>query len=201
MDHARALNVLIGVRARARWRFRWRSWLRERLNRCRVAVVFERWVYSLVCEPAYRPIPWLVSQRTPCPLLCGFSRSPLFPSSCRRFLPASLHWRTSIVYMCVRMCLRYVCVHRFASHAIIVTGETPLTRASPQDRPRYRVDYWRSPQFSEHRDRRRIDRWLARSWPTRWDSAKRFNVDMTVITVHRKLNHSRRKSRNGIKRK
>lgn len=86
---------------------------------------------------------WLVSQRTPWPLSRGFSRSPLFPCSCRRFLPTSLRWRTSLrvyvrayVRMCVRACVRacacarvhvYAC--RFASRAIIVTGGTPLTRA------------------------------------------------------------------------
>lgn len=134
---ARALIILLGVRARARWRIRWRSRLRERLNRCRVAVVLGRWVYSLVCEPAYRPMRWLVSQRTPWPLSRGFSRSPLFPCSYRRFLPAPLRWRTSLrvyvrayVYMCACTCVRvhvYVC--RFASRAIIVTGGTPLARA------------------------------------------------------------------------
>jgi len=108
-DHARALSVLFGVRARARWRIRWRSRLRERLNRCRVAVVLGRWVYSLVCEPAYRPMRWLVSQRTPWPLSRGFSRSPLFPSSCRRFLPVPLRWRTLTVCLCVRACV-YMCV-------------------------------------------------------------------------------------------
>jgi len=115
IHHARTLSVLFGVRARARWRIRWRSRLRERLNRCRVAVVLRRWVYSLVCEPAYRPMRWLVSQRTPWPLSHGFSRSPLFPSSCRRFLPVPLRWRTSTacMWMRVRACVRvyvYACI-------------------------------------------------------------------------------------------
>lgn len=110
-DHAHALSVLFRVRARARLKIRWRSRLRERLNRCRVAVVLGRWVYSLVCEPAYRPMRWLVSQRTPWPLSRGFSRSPLFPSSCCRFLPAPLRWRTSTAGMCTCVLARTcVCV-------------------------------------------------------------------------------------------
>lgn len=160
-------HPLFGVRA-WRWRIRWGSWLK--VNRCQV-VVLGRW-FSLVCDPAYRPMRWLVSQGTPFGLSLspggGFSLVPslIASSSCRRF--------TTLEKDLDRM---YVCCFAIARDN------------SQRMRPSWRalasrrgiawdtgVD-WRGPQFSEHRDRRWIDRRRssARSDGIQWSSITRIS--------------------------
>ena len=82
----------------------------ERLNRCQW--VAGRWVYSLVCEPAYRPMRWLVSQGTPWPLSARLLWSLLLP-------------RTRGALFCFQEESGLVC--RFASSAIIVTVGFPVS--------------------------------------------------------------------------
>lgn len=107
-----------------------RAGYEERLNRCRVAVVLGRWVYSLVCEPAYRPMRWLVSQRTPWPLSRGFSRGPLsflLPAVvvfcrhhfCGELGPCACVYLRACEYICTYMCCVRVYVVRARAYTCI----------------------------------------------------------------------------------
>lgn len=121
-------HPLFGVRA-WRWRIRWGS--RLKVNRCQV-VVLGRWC-SLVCDPAYRPMRWLVSQGTPFGLSLalggGFSLVPslIASSSRRRF---TLEKDLDRTCMCVAL----------PSRAIIVNEWDPLDARSPlEGSPEIRV--------------------------------------------------------------